>query len=85
MILDPPDAEGGRRVRCDGEILGRVLGPADLLEPARRTTGASRPGRPAHRRPSARDDITRTAWIKGHVLARRTRDGTEPHKQGRLY
>ncbi|MFD9337544.1 hypothetical protein ACFWBF_24555 [Streptomyces sp. NPDC060028] len=32
VVVYPPDAEGGRRVRCDGEILG----PADLLEFLRR-------------------------------------------------
>ncbi|MFE2246063.1 hypothetical protein [Streptomyces lavendulae] len=32
VVVYPPDAKGGRRVRCDGEILGRALGPADLLE-----------------------------------------------------
>ncbi|MFK0050212.1 hypothetical protein ACIQU4_40140 [Streptomyces sp. NPDC090741] len=36
VIVYPPDAEGGRRVRCDGEILGRALGPGDLLEFLRR-------------------------------------------------
>ncbi|MET9959879.1 hypothetical protein ABZ128_12595 [Streptomyces sp. NPDC006326] len=32
VIVYPPDAQGGRRVRCDGAILGRALGPGDLLE-----------------------------------------------------
>ncbi|KOU19121.1 hypothetical protein ADK52_29175 [Streptomyces sp. WM6372] len=36
VIVYPPDAEGGRRVRIDGEILGRALGPDDLLEFLRR-------------------------------------------------
>ncbi|MEU9946471.1 hypothetical protein [Streptomyces lavendulae] len=36
VIVYPPDAQGGRRVRVDGEILGRALGPADLLEFLRR-------------------------------------------------
>lgn len=36
VIVYPPDAEGGRRVRRDGEILGRALDPADLLELLRR-------------------------------------------------
>ncbi|MFJ5635322.1 hypothetical protein ACIQF5_22135 [Streptomyces goshikiensis] len=36
VIVYPPDAEGGRRVRCDGEILGRAFGPGDLLEFLRR-------------------------------------------------
>ncbi|MFF4849460.1 hypothetical protein [Streptomyces sp. NPDC001194] len=35
-LSPPPDAEGGRRVRVDGEILGRALGPGDLLEFLRR-------------------------------------------------
>ncbi|MET9572670.1 hypothetical protein ACFYNW_37225 [Streptomyces virginiae] len=34
VIVYPPDAE--RRVRVDGEILGRALGPGDLLEFLRR-------------------------------------------------
>ncbi|MFJ8212092.1 hypothetical protein [Streptomyces sp. NPDC096033] len=37
VIVYPPDAEGGRRVRVDGEILGRATGPGDLLEILRRT------------------------------------------------
>ncbi|MGW6413358.1 hypothetical protein ACWF95_40785 [Streptomyces vinaceus] len=36
MIVYPPDDQGGRRVRCDGGILGRALGPADFLEFLRR-------------------------------------------------
>ncbi|MEU3777988.1 hypothetical protein AB0F11_33285 [Streptomyces sp. NPDC032472] len=36
VIVYPPDAEGGRRVRIDGEILGRALGPNDILEFLRR-------------------------------------------------
>lgn len=36
VIVYPPDDQGGRRVRCDGQILGRALGPADLLEFLRR-------------------------------------------------
>ncbi|MEU5811119.1 MULTISPECIES: hypothetical protein [unclassified Streptomyces] len=36
VIVYPPDAEGGRRVRVDGAILGRALGPDDLLEFLRR-------------------------------------------------
>ena len=36
VIVYPPDAEGGRRVRCDGKILGRAFGPGDLLELLRR-------------------------------------------------
>ncbi|MFE2879202.1 hypothetical protein ACFXG6_32900 [Streptomyces roseus] len=36
IVVYPPDAEGGRRVRVDGEILGRALGPGDLLEFLRR-------------------------------------------------
>lgn len=36
VVVYPPDAEGGRRVRVDGEILGRALGPGDLLEFLRR-------------------------------------------------
>ncbi|MGW8779771.1 hypothetical protein ACWGNM_17155 [Streptomyces sp. NPDC055796] len=36
VIIYPPDNQGGRRVRCDGEILGRALGPGDLLEFLRR-------------------------------------------------
>ncbi|MFF4104345.1 hypothetical protein [Streptomyces sp. NPDC001903] len=36
IVVYPSDAEGGRRVRVDGEILGRALGPGDLLEFLRR-------------------------------------------------
>ncbi|WP_328623139.1 hypothetical protein [Streptomyces sp. NBC_00354] len=36
VIVYPPDAQGGRRVRCDGEILGRALSPGGLLELLRR-------------------------------------------------
>ncbi|MFJ8208913.1 hypothetical protein [Streptomyces sp. NPDC096033] len=36
VIVYPPDAEGGRRVRVDGEILGRALGPNDIFEFLRR-------------------------------------------------
>ncbi|MER6782972.1 MULTISPECIES: hypothetical protein [unclassified Streptomyces] len=36
VIIYPPDAQGGRRVRVDGEILGAALGPGDLLEFLRR-------------------------------------------------
>ncbi|MCJ1680023.1 hypothetical protein MTF65_22285 [Streptomyces sp. APSN-46.1] len=36
VVVYPPDAEGGRRVRCHGKILGRALGPRDLLEFLRR-------------------------------------------------
>ncbi|WP_030196386.1 hypothetical protein [Streptomyces sp. NRRL S-87] len=36
VIVYPPDAEGGHRVRVDGEILGRALGPGGLLEFLRR-------------------------------------------------
>ncbi|WP_030775244.1 hypothetical protein [Streptomyces sp. NRRL F-2664] len=36
VVVYPPDAEGGRRVRFDGEILGRAFGPGDLLEFLRR-------------------------------------------------
>ncbi|MFJ6934751.1 hypothetical protein [Streptomyces sp. NPDC101132] len=36
VIVFPPDAGGGRRVRVDGEMLGRALGPNDLLEFLRR-------------------------------------------------
>ncbi|WP_329316127.1 hypothetical protein OG723_39370 [Streptomyces sp. NBC_01278] len=45
VIVYPPDAEGGRRVRCDGEILGRALGPATSSnscgEPALTLTSSS--------------------------------------------
>ncbi|MGE7390858.1 hypothetical protein ACQKM2_35825 [Streptomyces sp. NPDC004126] len=36
VIVSPPDAQGGRRVRVDGEILGRALGEADIFEFPRR-------------------------------------------------
>ncbi|MEV4191248.1 hypothetical protein [Streptomyces toxytricini] len=36
VVVYPPDAEGGRRVRAGGEILGRALGPGDVLEFLRR-------------------------------------------------
>ncbi|MEW2374251.1 hypothetical protein AB0940_33590 [Streptomyces sp. NPDC006656] len=36
VIVYPPDTEGGRRVRIDGEILGRAAGPTDLFEFLRR-------------------------------------------------
>ncbi|MFJ1869448.1 hypothetical protein ACIOD1_33170 [Streptomyces sp. NPDC088097] len=36
VVVYPPDAQGGRRVRADGEILGRAFGPGDLLEFLRR-------------------------------------------------
>ncbi|OEJ35377.1 hypothetical protein BGK67_01170 [Streptomyces subrutilus] len=36
VVVYPPDNQGGRQVRCDGELLGRALGPADLLEFLRR-------------------------------------------------
>lgn len=36
VIVYPPDPEGGRRVRVDGEILGRALGPDDIFEFLRR-------------------------------------------------
>lgn len=36
VVVYPPDAEGGRRVRCDGEILGRAFDPEDVLEFLRR-------------------------------------------------
>ncbi|MFD0375795.1 hypothetical protein [Streptomyces sp. NPDC127112] len=32
VIVYPPDAEGGRRIRVDGEILGRATGLADIFE-----------------------------------------------------
>ncbi|MFF4457697.1 hypothetical protein [Streptomyces goshikiensis] len=31
VVVYPPDAQGGRRVHADGEILGRALNPRDLL------------------------------------------------------
>ncbi|MFI9081623.1 hypothetical protein ACIGW8_35040 [Streptomyces sioyaensis] len=36
VIVQPPGASGGRRVRIDGEILGVAYSPADLLEFLRR-------------------------------------------------
>ncbi|MFI8265015.1 hypothetical protein [Streptomyces sp. NPDC085665] len=36
VIIYPPDAQGGRRVRVDGKILGAALGPGNLLEFLRR-------------------------------------------------
>ncbi|WP_272264058.1 hypothetical protein [Streptomyces xanthophaeus] len=36
VIVYPPDEQGGRRVRCDGQILGRAFGPRDVLEFLRR-------------------------------------------------
>ncbi|MFJ6935710.1 hypothetical protein [Streptomyces sp. NPDC101132] len=36
VIVYPPDAEGARRVRLDGVILGRAYGPGDILEFLRR-------------------------------------------------
>ncbi|WP_405497346.1 hypothetical protein [Streptomyces sp. NBC_00096] len=36
VIVHAPDAGGGRRVRCGGQVLGRALGPGDLLEFLRR-------------------------------------------------
>ncbi len=30
MIVYPPDEEGGRRVRVDGEVLGRAYGVQDV-------------------------------------------------------
>ena len=36
VIVYPPDDQGGRRVRVDGEILGRATGPGDLFEFLRR-------------------------------------------------
>ncbi|MGW6877542.1 hypothetical protein ACWGHA_35030 [Streptomyces xanthophaeus] len=36
LVVHPPDNQGGRRVRCDGELLGRALGPGDLLESLQR-------------------------------------------------
>ncbi len=30
MTVYPPDAEGGRRVRVDGEVLGRAYGVQDV-------------------------------------------------------
>ncbi|AKL69625.1 MULTISPECIES: hypothetical protein [Streptomyces] len=36
VVVYPPDAQGGRRVRADEEILGRALDPRGLLEFLRR-------------------------------------------------
>ncbi|WP_244291408.1 hypothetical protein [Streptomyces subrutilus] len=36
MTVLPPDAQGARRVRCDGIDLGRAYGPADVREFLRR-------------------------------------------------
>lgn len=36
MIVYPPDAGGTRRVRIDGEILGRAFGLGDVIEFLRR-------------------------------------------------
>lgn len=36
VIVYPPDEEGGRRVRVDGEILGRATSLADVTEFLRR-------------------------------------------------
>ncbi|MFJ9344801.1 hypothetical protein ACIRP0_36805 [Streptomyces sp. NPDC101733] len=36
VVVYPPDQQGGRRVRADGETLGRAFGPGDLLEFLRR-------------------------------------------------
>lgn len=36
VVVYPPDETGGRRVRVDGEILGRAYGMADLVEFLRR-------------------------------------------------
>lgn len=36
VIVYPPDEQGGRRVHCEGQMLGRALGPADVLEFLRR-------------------------------------------------
>ncbi|MFI0206559.1 hypothetical protein [Streptomyces sp. NPDC016734] len=38
VVIYPPDSEGGRRVRVDGQILGRAFGPGDLLEFLRRAS-----------------------------------------------
>jgi hypothetical protein len=31
-VVYPPDEEGGRRVRCDGELLGRALSLYEVME-----------------------------------------------------
>lgn len=36
VIVYPPDEDGGRRVRVDGEILGRAYGLRDIAEFLRR-------------------------------------------------
>ncbi|MFF7096383.1 hypothetical protein ACFY9A_28910 [Streptomyces rubradiris] len=36
VIVYPPDEEGGRRVRVDGEISGRAFGLKDVVEFLRR-------------------------------------------------
>jgi hypothetical protein len=36
VIVYPPDEDGGRRVRVDGEILGRAYGTRDVAEFLRR-------------------------------------------------
>lgn len=36
VIVYPPDEDGGRRVRVDGEILGRAYGLRDVAEFLRR-------------------------------------------------
>ncbi|MER6347406.1 hypothetical protein ACWC10_34875 [Streptomyces sp. NPDC001595] len=36
VVVYPPDEEGGRRVRVDGEILGRAYGLGDITEFLRR-------------------------------------------------
>jgi hypothetical protein len=36
VIVYPPDEQGGRRVRADGEILGRATSLADIVEFLRR-------------------------------------------------
>ncbi|MER7222601.1 hypothetical protein [Streptomyces rubradiris] len=36
VIVYPPDEEGGRRIRVDGEISGRAFGLKDMVEFLRR-------------------------------------------------
>jgi hypothetical protein len=36
VVIDPPDERGGRRVRVDGEVLGRAYGLRDVTEFLRR-------------------------------------------------
>lgn len=36
VVVYPPDEDGGRRVRVDGEILGRAYGLRDIAEFLRR-------------------------------------------------